>query len=167
MSIFNDSERELIDATRFVLRDGVERLKSRSVLFPSTKGKAAREECREAREALTMHLIAEFGALRYETAAVALIDAQGRLIAVETFNEGERTHCEIKPRQLAEKIIRTGAAAVVLAHNHPSGDCTPSKQDVMMTADMLEWLKPLDCVLLDHLVLSSGDVSCIMGEWND
>lgn len=167
MSIFNESENELIDAARYVLRDGVERLKKREALFPTNRahGREARKECAEAREALTLHLIAEYGSLRHETGIVALIDAQGRLITVETFPQGDQVSCGIDPRILAEKIIRTGAVAVLLAHNHPSGSSNPSKADVNLTNFLSEWLKPLGCELLDHLVLIPGDAACILGEW--
>ena len=167
MSIFNDSEQELLDAAKYVLRDGIERLKTRPQLFPTTRRSrsAERIECAAAREALTLHLIAEYGSLRHEVAVVALIDAQGRLIGVEQFPQGKATHCEVHPRILAEKIVRTGTVAIVLAHNHPSGSNNPSQADIKMTDFFKDWVKPLDCELLEHFVLSPGDAGAIMGDF--
>lgn len=164
-SIFSPLEQELLDAARMVLSEGVTRLMGRQSLLPARHGRQVRDECRAARDALTVHLCATYGHLRHEVAVVALIDAQGRLIAIEEFPRGKATHCEVSGRVLAEYIIKHGAALVLLAHNHPSGDNTPSQPDVALTRHLVEWLKPLECVLLDHLVLNSAEASAIIGEW--
>ena len=165
--IFNPLERELLDAARLILRDGVERLKNRSALLPSNKtpGRAGREECRKARDALAEHLCAEYGTRPYETAVAVLMDPQGRLIAIEEFPRGKATHVELAPRILAQFILQHGAACVLLAHNHPSGDNTPSKADERFTANIGPWLKVMECELIDHLVLNGSDVSSILGDW--
>jgi DNA repair protein RadC len=166
MSLFNESEQELIDAARLVLRDGVSRLKSRQGLLPTNRSKrSGRQECREARDALTASLIADYGSLRHEVAVAVLIDAQGRLIEVKTFPQGEATSVRISARILAGWITYYGATAVLLAHNHPSGDNTPSPQDVQLTAQFDKWLAVMDCQLIEHLVLNGEDASAIMGDW--
>ena len=164
--LFNESERELIDAARLVLSAGIERLKSREALFPSnrTKGRAARAEVLAAREALVDYLVATYGALRHEVAACCLIDAQGRLISIEEFPAGKATHVEICRRRLAGWIVSSGAAAIVLVHNHPSGDNTPSKADIALTHELGHWLAAMECSLVDHLVLSTAGASAIIGE---
>ena len=165
-AIFNAFERDLIDAARLVLSDGVERLKSRQNLLPTNRhNRSGRNECREARDMLTAKLIADYGMLRHEAAVAVLIDAQGRLIAIEEFPHGRATSVEIRRRVLAQWIIQHGASAVLLAHNHPSGDNTPSKADVRLTAELAPWLAAMECELVDHLVLNSSDASSIMGGW--
>jgi len=165
--IFNESERELIEAARMILADGTRRLKAREGLFPTnrTRSKADRKEAREAREALTDQLVADYGSLRHEVAVCVLIDAQGRLIDVRPFPQGKATHCEVSGRILAGMIIESGACAVLLAHNHPSGDNTPSPEDEKLTAMYASWLKVLECELIDHLVLCGDGASSIMGDW--
>lgn len=165
--IFNPLERELLEAARMLLRDGVERLKNRASLLPSnqTPGRAGREACRQARDTLATHLCAEYGTRPYETAVAVLLDPQGRLIAIEEFPRGKATHVELAPRILAEFILRHGAACVLLAHNHPSGDNTPSKADVRFTEHIAEWLKAMDTILVDHLVLNGSDAASILGDW--
>lgn len=166
MSIFNEMETDLIDAARIVLRDGVQRLKGRHSLLPTNRdNKAARAELREARDALTVSLIADYGSLRHEVAIAVLIDAQGRLIEAEQFPQGKATHVEISYRILAGWIVTHGASCVLLVHNHPSGDNTPSEQDVRVTSHLAAWLKMLDCELLDHLVINGDDASSILGAW--
>jgi DNA repair protein RadC len=163
--IFNPFERELIDAARLVLSDGVERLKGRENLFPCKRGRAERKEAREAREVLTEKLIADYGSLRHEVAIVVLMDAQGRLITIEEMPQGKATSVEMRPEILARMILDNGAAAVLLAHNHPSGDNTPSAQDVRITEKLREWLAFMNIGLIDHLVLNGADCSSIMGDW--
>ena len=165
--IFNPMERELLDAARMILRDGVERLKSRSALLPSNKtpGRAGREECRKARDALAEFLCAEYGTRPYETAVAILMDPQGRLIAIEEFPRGKATHVELSPRILAQFVLTHGAACVLLAHNHPSGDATPSKADERFTQAIGPWLKAMEVDLIDHLVLNGGEANSILGDW--
>lgn len=165
--LFNEFERELIEAARLVLSAGVRRLSERQGLFPTNRnrGKAARAEVMEARNALVDYLVATYGALRHEVAACCLIDAQGRLIAVEEFPQGKATHCEVDPRILAGMIIRSGACAVVMTHNHPSGDNTPSPDDERITRQLVPWLAVMDCQLVDHLVVSVNGAASILGEF--
>ena len=163
--IFSDSEIELIDAAKIVLSDGVRRLMGRTALFPTVRGRSARADCRQARTALTDKLVADYGALRYEMAAAVMIDAQGRLIAIEEFPRGDSAMVRICPRILAGWIVTHGAVAVLLAHNHPSGDNTPSDQDVTSTDHFRQWLKFMRVDLLDHIVLSGEGASSIGGDW--
>jgi DNA repair protein RadC len=167
MCLFNDSERELIEAARMILRDGVQRLKGRQGLFPTNRARTreARQECREARDALTAVLIADYGSLRHEVAIAVLIDAQGRLIEVEQFPQGKASRVELSPRILAGWIIQHGASAVLLAHNHPSGDNTPSQEDVILTERFGKWLAVMECELIEHLVLNGEDAAAIIGDW--
>jgi DNA repair protein RadC len=165
--LFSEFERELIDSARLILSDGVRRLSERAALFPTNRhqGKAGRAEVTEARSALVDHLVATYGPLRHEVAVCCLIDAQGRLIAVEEFPQGKATHCEVSRRLMAEMIIKSGAVAIILAHNHPSGDNTPSRQDEQLTAELAAWLPPLECTLIDHLVLCTSGAASMLGEF--
>ena len=165
--IFNDHEAELIVAAKLVLADGVRRLMERENLFPTNRAHkfADRKEAREAREALTDKLVADYGSLRHEVAVAVLIDAQGRLIAIEEFPQGKAAHVEVSPRIMAEFVLRHGASAALLAHNHPSGDNTPSEADIKQTEFMGAWLDAMDVSLIDHLVLCGDGASSIVGAW--
>jgi len=165
--LFSDFERELIDAARMVLCDGVRRLTERQGLFQTIKrkGKEARAEVLAARSTLVDYLIATYGPLRHEVAACCLVDAQGRLIGVEEFPQGKATHCEASPRLLAGMIVRSGAVACILVHNHPSGDNTPSREDVALTAQYGPWLAQMECELIDHLVVCTSGAASILGEF--
>ena len=165
MSIFNDSERELIDAARMVLSDGIRRLSERPSLFPTNRAntKADRQAAIDARNALCDHLIASYGPLRYEVAVACLIDAQGRLITIEEFPRGGTAHCPISFRILAGWICSHGADSVILAHNHPSGDSTPSRQDKDLTSKLASWVPTIDCRLVEHYVVTVEEAVGIIG----
>lgn len=164
--IFDDSELELIELAKMVLSDGVQRLKGRENLFPVRGMKRQdRQECRNARQLLTDKLVADYGSLRHEVAIAVMIDAQGRLIDIEQFPQGKAAEVEMNARLLAGMILKHGASAILLAHNHPSGDNTPSKQDEQVTAMLKSWLAVMEVELLDHLVLNGEDASSILGGW--
>ena len=167
MSLLTEAERELIDAARMVLADVTVRLSERHCLFPTNRARsrADRESFADAREALVTRLQADYGTLRHEIAIALLIDAQGRLISIKQFPEGKASRVEVSFRVLAGWIVESGACAVLLAHNHPSGNCTPSRQDVELTRTIKAWLKPMDCELIDHLVVTASDCSMITGDW--
>lgn len=164
-SIFSEDERDLLDAARLILSAGLSRLSDRTGLFPTARLRAVNEQCREARDTLAASLVAEYGGHRHEVAVAAFIDAQGRLIDIVQLSEGKATHCEVNYRKLAGLIASTGAVALLLAHNHPSGQCSPSREDIKLTDFLAEWLAPMDCALIDHLVLTVGDWASIKGEW--
>ena len=166
--IFTEQENELLEMSRYVLRDALVRLSKRQSLFSASRGDAdadAEQACYEARRTLADTLVGLYGHLRHEVAVAALIDAQGRLISVEEFPRGKAAECEISPRVLASMIIESGAVAVLLAHNHPSGKCLPSTEDVELTSRFESWLWMMECDLIDHLVLTVADWCSIKGEW--
>ena len=165
--LFNEAERELIDAARMILSDGLTRLQSREGLFPTNRnnGRSARADVLAARNGLVDYLVATYGPLRHEVAACCLIDAQGRLIGVKEFPQGKASQCEMSPRLLAGMIIDAGASAVVLVHNHPSGESAPSVQDVKYTEQVGIFLRMMDVQLVDHLVVTTDGVGAILGEF--
>ena len=163
--LFNEAEIELIEAAQTILRDGLQRLKARPALFPTDGKRQTANDCKEAREAVAASLVTQYGAHSHETAIVVLIDAQGRYIATEEFPRGKATHCELSPRLLAGFVLKHEASCVLLAHNHPSGVCSPSGANVALTKSLHAWLKSMDCDLIDHLVLTAGDWCAIRGNW--
>lgn len=166
MPLFNDFEKELLDAARLVLAEGKTRLKSRISLLPSNRHtRAEKAALRGAKDAVTDMLINDIGASKHECAAIVLIDAQGRLIDIERLPDGEATSVAMRPRLIAKAVIDSGASYAVLAHNHPSGDCTPSKPDVDFTKGAVEFLRAIECELIDHLVITVNEAEAILGNW--
>lgn len=163
--LFSDAESQLLDSARLVLAAGAQRIKGRVPLFPTNRASAEAETARYGREAVTALLQLRIGALPVEQAVCVLFDTSGRLIEIEDFPEGDLTSCAMSYRMLAGWICKHGAAQVLLAHNHPSGTCSPSHHDETMALSLEAWLKPLDCFLTDSLVVTVDDWCSIKGNW--
>lgn len=88
---------------------------------------------------------------------VLYLDKQNRLIADEIVQRGTVDHTPVYPREVAHQALDHGATAVILAHNHPSGDATPSGADIRMTKTLKDALAPLGITVLDHLVIAAED----------
>jgi DNA repair protein RadC len=101
------------------------------------------------REFLTLHL-AEREA---ECFAVMYLDAQHALIEFAVMFEGTLTQTSVYPRELVRHALRVNAGAVVLAHNHPSGNPEPSPADNYLTATLKSALALVDVRVLDHFVI--------------
>ncbi|MBL8672292.1 MAG: DNA repair protein RadC [Alphaproteobacteria bacterium] len=97
---------------------------------------------------------------RVEEFRLLFLDRQNRLIADERQQRGTVDHTPVYPREVAKRALELGASAVILVHNHPSGDPTPSKADVAMTREVKEALKAIGVALHDHLVIGrAGEAS--------
>lgn len=91
--------------------------------------------------------------LEYEVFAVLFLDNQHRLIRYEEMFRGTIDGAAVYPREVVKEALRTNAAAVILAHNHPSGDVTPSQSDRAITKRLVDALSLVDIRVLDHLIV--------------
>jgi DNA repair protein RadC len=99
-------------------------------------------------------------ALRHETAEqarVLYLDRKNKLIADEVAGRGTVDHAPVYPREIAKRALELAASSIILVHNHPSGDPTPSKADIDLTRDIIKALYALDIKLHDHLVVGASD----------
>ena len=87
------------------------------------------------------------------------LDAQHRLIEVKTEFVGTLTQTSVYPREIVKRAVLLNAAAVILAHNHPSGNNTPSRADEMLTDTLKSTLALIDCRVLDHLIVGHSVLS--------
>jgi DNA repair protein RadC len=90
---------------------------------------------------------------------VLFLDKKNQLIADEVMNEGTVDHAPVYPREVMRRALELSASAVILAHNHPSGDPTPSSADVEMTRQVIEAGRPLRVTVHDHLVIGRDGVA--------
>lgn len=91
---------------------------------------------------------------------ILFLDRKNRLIADEKQQEGTIDHTPVYPREVIKRALELHATAIILVHNHPSGDPTPSRDDVDMTKRIEEAGKQLGVMLHDHLIISrSGQTS--------
>ncbi|HJR76637.1 MAG TPA: DNA repair protein RadC [Nitrospiraceae bacterium] len=94
--------------------------------------------------------------LRHEIFTIVLLDAKNAVIREATVSEGTLTHSLVHPREVFQLAIRESAAAVILLHNHPSGDPTPSQEDRLLTSRLISAGHVLGIRVLDHLVVGDG-----------
>jgi DNA repair protein RadC len=104
--------------------------------------------------------VAMAGAPR-EQFRVLFLDKKNGLIADEVMNEGTVDHAPVYPREVARRALELSASAVILAHNHPSGDPTPSAADVEMTRQIAEAGRPLRITVHDHIVVGRDGVASL------
>jgi DNA repair protein RadC len=96
--------------------------------------------------------------LGHEVFVALFLDAQHRLIAAEELFRGTLTQTSVYPREVVKRALYHNAAAVIFAHNHPSGVSEPSTSDVMLTGALKQALSLVDVKALDHLVVAGSDV---------
>ncbi len=88
------------------------------------------------------------------------LDRKNMLIADEVQGRGTVDHTPVYPREIVRRALDLGASAVILVHNHPSGDPTPSRADIEMTREIVAAAKALRISVHDHLVIGrSGHAS--------
>lgn len=81
------------------------------------------------------------------------LDSRKRIIKEETIFSGSLNETIVNPREIFALAINEGAAAIILVHNHPSGDLKPSAEDIRMTKGIIEAGKLMDVQLLDHIII--------------
>jgi DNA repair protein RadC len=92
----------------------------------------------------------------HEIFAVLFLDAQHRLIACEEMFRGTLTQTSVYPREVVKQSLRHNCAAVILAHNHPSGVAEPSRADEALTRALQSALALIDVRVLDHIVVAGA-----------
>lgn len=135
-----DHERAVIDAALTIL------------------GGYLRQSCANLSSACAVkdYLRLHLGAETRELFAVMFLDAQNRLTAFEVMAMGTLTQTSVYPREIVKAALSHDAAAVILAHNHPSGALNPSLSDESLTKALKHALALVDVRVLDHVIVSAG-----------
>jgi DNA repair protein RadC len=123
--------------------------------------RAMAEELRE-RSALTSpgavrdYLRVALGHRRHEVFVCIWLDAQHRVIGIQEAFEGTLTQTSVYPREIVQAALRRNAAAVIFAHNHPSGVAQPSQSDELLTRSLKEALALIEVKVLDHFIVAAN-----------
>jgi DNA repair protein RadC len=104
------------------------------------------------------YLRLQLGKRQHEVFAVLFLDAQHQLLKMEEMFRGTLTQTSVYPREVVKRALEMNAAAVVFAHNHPSGAAEPSRADEFLTQTLKSALALVDIRVLDHLVVGHGEV---------
>ena len=106
--------------------------------------------------AVKHYLQLQLAARPHEVFAVLFLDVQNRLVAMEELFRGTLTQTSVYPREVVLRALHHQSAAVVLAHNHPSGSVQPSRADEALTQTLKTALALVDVRVLDHVIVAPG-----------
>ena len=107
-------------------------------------------------EALLDYCAAAMSRTQTEEFRILFLDRKNVLLAEEVHQRGTVDHTPVYPREVVKRALELGASALILVHNHPSGDPTPSRADIAMTREIAAAAKTLKIELHDHLVIGRG-----------
>ena len=107
-------------------------------------------------QAVAHYLQLHFGHKPHEVFAVLFLDTQHRLIEYAEMFRGTIDSASVYPRELVKEALRLNAAAVIVSHNHPSGNPEPSRADEVLTQRLKEALALVDVRTLDHIIVAGG-----------
>ena len=91
-----------------------------------------------------------------EIFAIVILDSRHQVLGVNTVSIGSVSASIVHPRECFKPAILMGAASIILAHNHPSGDATPSREDIELTRRLRDAGEILGIEVLDHLIIADG-----------
>lgn len=100
-----------------------------------------------------------YAAMAHETIEqlrIIFLNRKNRVIADEVMQKGTIDHTPVYTREVVKRALELGAGAIILVHNHPTGDPTPSKDDIVMTKAIADALKTVGIILHDHLIIGKG-----------
>jgi DNA repair protein RadC len=98
-----------------------------------------------------------------EQLRVIFLDKRNQLIADEVQQVGTVDHTPVYPREVIKRALELSATAVVLVHNHPSGDPTPSRADIQMTQQIIDIARPLGIAVHDHIIVGKDGHASLKG----
>ncbi len=107
-------------------------------------------------ERLIDYLSAVLAREKIEQFRILFLDAEDRLIADEAQARGTVNHTPVYPREVVRRAIELEAVSIILVHNHPSGDPTPSREDLSMTSQVIEAASVLGITVRDHVIVGNG-----------
>ena len=107
-------------------------------------------------ESLMGYLNAQMAREKIEQFRILFLDSKNRLIADEAQARGTINHTPVYPREVVSRALELKAAAIILTHNHPSGDPTPSRDDIVMTKQIVDAAKTLSIAVHDHIIVGNG-----------
>jgi DNA repair protein RadC len=149
-------------------RRGIGPAKAVRILSALELGKRAAERAlSERRETITsFDAVVEWArprvaALDHEEVWLLALDGRNGLRTVQRVGQGGLHGCALTPRDVLRPAVRDGASAIILLHNHPSGDPTPSTDDVQMTAALASACSIVGVELLDHVVVARGGAASL------
>ncbi len=108
------------------------------------------------------HFLTKFYGLKKEKFLCAMLDAKNRVFRETVISEGTLTTSPVHPREVFRSAIKEAAASVLFVHNHPSGDPSPSRDDIQITRRLVETGKVIGINVLDHIIITDNTFLSMM-----
>ena len=128
-----------------------------------TRGEVAGRPVLSSWKAVLDHCRTAMAFAEQEQFRVLFLDKKNQLILDEVQARGTVDHTPVYPREVVKRALEVSASAIVLVHNHPSGDPTPSKADISMTRTIMEVAKPLGIEVHDHIIVGKSGHASLKG----
>jgi DNA repair protein RadC len=133
----------------------------RDVMLHVLRAEALKAPVLGTSEALIDYLFADMAHLPFERVRALFLNAKNRLLHDELVCDGSINEAPLYPREIMRRALEVGATALILAHNHPSGDPEPSEGDIRATRRVAEAGRALDIRLHDHVILARSGWSSL------
>jgi DNA repair protein RadC len=127
------------------------------------RGKVRRREVLSSWSAVLDYCRTAMAFADREQFRILFLDKRNALIADEEQQKGTVDHTPVYPREVAKRALELSATAIVLVHNHPSGDPTPSRADIDMTRAIIDAAKPLGIAVHDHIIVGKDGHASLKG----
>jgi DNA repair protein RadC len=128
----------------------------REVMLQVLRAEAAKRPILGTAQALIDYLFADMAHLPTERLRVLFLNARNRLLADEIVGEGSVNEISVHPREIMKRALELGATALILVHNHPSGDPEPSQGDIDATRRIVHAARSLDICIHDHVIVAGS-----------
>lgn len=145
------------------VRSRLKLLAARELVTRMLHEELKRDTALDAPSAVRRYLVSRFSGQEHESFLVLFLDAQNRLICLDELFRGTLTQTSVYPREIVKLALRHNAAAVILAHNHPSGVAEPSQADQWLTDQLRQALGLVDVKVMDHFIVA-GQMTVSLAE---
>jgi DNA repair protein RadC len=129
-----------------------------------TKGSVSKRQVLASWASVIEYCRAAMAFAEREEFRILFLDKRNQLIADEVQQRGTVDHTPVYPREIVRRALELSATALVLVHNHPSGDPTPSQADIRMTHDIIAISKPLGITIHDHVIVGRNGHASLKGQ---
>ena len=111
-----------------------------------------------------MYLVGSMSNKQKEEVRIIMLNTKNVIVAIKTLAIGSINTASISAKEVLSEPIKQMVPSIILAHNHPSGDSTPSKADILFTKKLVTYCAMFDIELKDHIVIGSGEYTSIRQE---
>jgi DNA repair protein RadC len=157
MSAIVNADRYSLSALGFTEVESAKVLSIKNVMLSAHKSDLYKvSDFANSPEAAYKYFELKFGSEQKEFFSIIFLNSGNKILSHEILFTGTIDQAQIYPREVIKRSILNNAAAIILVHNHPSGNCKPSDDDIVLTARLRTLLKEVGVNLHDHLVVSSS-----------